>query len=101
MLIDLLEQQGLGALAQVDLHQRIHRNQELEPLSRMAFAITQVVMQRMEQRQRVQLLEPINQSMKLIAYDEQGDFYLNLREIRDHERPPMAAMPEYRRARQG
>jgi glucosyl-3-phosphoglycerate synthase len=99
MLIDLLEQQGLGALAQVDLHQRIHRNQELEPLSRMAFAITQVVMQRMEQRQRVQLLEPINQSMKLITYAEDGGFHLNLREIRDHERPPMAAMPEYRRLR--
>ncbi len=99
MLIDLLEQQGLGALAQVDLHQRIHRNQELEPLSRMAFAITQVVMQRLEQRQRVQLLEPINQSMKLITYAEDGGFQLNLREIRDHERPPMAAMPEYRRLR--
>jgi nucleotide-binding universal stress UspA family protein len=99
MLIDLLEQQGLSALAQVDLHQRIHRNQELEPLSRMAFAITQVVMQRMEQRQRVQLLEPINQSMKLITYADDGSFHLNLREIRDHERPPMAAMPEYRQLR--
>jgi glucosyl-3-phosphoglycerate synthase len=99
MLIDLLEQQGLGALSQVDLHQRIHRNQELEPLSRMAFAITQVVIQRMEQRQRVQLLEPINQSMKLITYAEDGGFHLNLREIRDHERPPMAAMPEYRQLR--
>jgi glucosyl-3-phosphoglycerate synthase len=99
LLIDLLERHGLGALAQVDLLERIHRNQELVPLSKMAFAITQVVMQRMEQRQRVSLLEPINQSMKLITQREDGGFHLELREIRDHERPPMARIPEYRRLR--
>ncbi|NTU81456.1 MAG: glucosyl-3-phosphoglycerate synthase, partial [Chloroflexales bacterium] len=60
LLIDLLERHGLATLGQVDLLERIHRNQELAPLSKMAFAITQVVMQRMEQRQRVSLLEPVN-----------------------------------------
>jgi nucleotide-binding universal stress UspA family protein len=99
LLIDLLERHGLNALAQVDLLERIHRNQELVPLSKMAFAITQVVMQRMEQRQRVSLLEPVNQSMKLITQREDGGFHLELREIRDHERPPMARIPEYRRRR--
>lgn len=96
MLIDLLEQRGLNALGQVDLLERIHRNQELQPLSKMAFAITQVVIQRMEQRQRVSLLEPVNQSMKLITQREDGSFHLDLREIRDHERPPMLRIPEYR-----
>lgn len=99
LLIDLLERHGLGALAQVDLLERIHRNQELVPLSKMAFAITQVVIQRMEQRQRVSLLEPVNQSMKLITQREDSGFHLELREIRDHERPPMARIPEYRRLR--
>ncbi|MCU0494266.1 MAG: glucosyl-3-phosphoglycerate synthase [Chloroflexaceae bacterium] len=99
MLIDLLEHYGLTALSQVDLQQRIHRNQELVPLSKMAFAITQVVMQRMEQRQKAQLLEPVNQTMKLITYAEDGGFHLDLREIRDHERPPMATIPEYRKLR--
>lgn len=96
LLIDLLEQHGLTALGQVDLLERIHRNQELQPLSQMAFAITQVVIQRMEQRQRVSLLEPVNQSMKLITQREDGSFHLDLREIRDHERPPMLRIPEYR-----
>jgi nucleotide-binding universal stress UspA family protein len=96
MLIDLLERHGLNALSQVDLLERIHRNQELVPLSKMAFAITQVVIQRMEQRQRVSLLEPVNQTMKLITQREDGGFSLELREIRDHERPPMARIPEYR-----
>jgi glucosyl-3-phosphoglycerate synthase len=99
LLIDLLERHGLNALAQVDLLERIHRNQELVPLSKMAFAITQVVIQRMEQRQRVSLLEPVNQTMKLITQREDGGFSLELREIRDHERPPMARIPEYRRLR--
>ncbi|MGQ9927851.1 MAG: glucosyl-3-phosphoglycerate synthase [Chloroflexaceae bacterium] len=96
LLIDLLERHGLNALAQVDLLERIHRNQELVPLSKMAFAITQVVIQRLEQRQRASLLEPVNQTMKLITQREDGSFQLELREIRDHERPPMLHIPEYR-----
>ncbi|NCC35878.1 MAG: glucosyl-3-phosphoglycerate synthase, partial [Chloroflexia bacterium] len=99
MLIDLLEQYGLGALAQVDLLERVHRNQTLVSLSKMAFAITQVVIQRMEQRQRVSLLEPVNQTMKLITQRDDGGFHLELREIRDHERPAMVNIPEYRRLR--
>ncbi len=99
MLIDLLEHHGLSALAQVDLQQRIHRNQELIALSKMAFAIIQVVMQRMEERQRGQLVEPVNQTMKLIRQADDEGFHLELREIRDHERPPMATIPEYRRLR--
>ena len=99
MLIDLLQNYGLSTLAQVDLQQRVHRNQELVPLSKMAFAITQVVMQRLEERQRVRLLEPINQSMKLIRPTEDEQFHLEVRQIRDHERPAMATIPEYRRLR--
>ncbi len=99
LLIDLLEQHGLAALAQVDLLERVHRNQSLVSLSKMAFAITQVVIQRMEQRQRASLLEPVNQTMKLITQRDDGGFHLELREIRDHERPAMSQIPEYRRLR--
>ncbi|MBC8163632.1 MAG: hypothetical protein H7Z42_20690 [Roseiflexaceae bacterium] len=98
LLIDLLQNHGLSALAQADLQQRVHRNQELVPLSKMAFAITQVVMQRLEERQRVRLLEPINQSMKLILPTEHDQFHLEVRQIRDHERPAMISVPEYREA---
>lgn len=97
LLIDLLEQHGLDALAQVDLQQRIHRNQGLQPLSKMAFAIIQVILQRMEEQEHVQLMRPANQSMKLIHYVEDEGFQLEVREIRDHERPPMATIPEYQR----
>jgi glucosyl-3-phosphoglycerate synthase len=47
LLIDLCARFGLGALAQVDLEQRLHRNQSLSALSRMAFALTQVAARRL------------------------------------------------------
>jgi hypothetical protein len=89
--MDLLEHHGLRALAQVDLQQRVHRNQELLQLSKIAFAIIQMVMQRLERRRRVQLLGPINENMKLIR--QAADDALQ-REIRDHGRPPMTTIPE-------
>jgi len=49
-LIDIAERSGLEALGQVDLERRLHRNQELEGLSRMSFVIIQAVMKRLEER---------------------------------------------------
>lgn len=98
LLIDMLEQYGLRALAQVDLQTRIHRNKPLVSLSKMAFAIVQVVMQRLEKRHKLQLLEEINRSMKLISYDPDR-LSLEVEDIADVERPPMIALPEYRRLR--
>jgi nucleotide-binding universal stress UspA family protein len=100
LLIDLLQNYGLGAMAQVDLRQRVHRNQGLKPLSKMAFAIMQVVLQRLGERQQIQLLELANQSMKLIHNVSDEGFQLEVRQIRDHERPPMVVVPEYRERHQ-
>jgi glucosyl-3-phosphoglycerate synthase len=47
MLIDTLRLAGPRAIGQVDLDERIHRNQSLEALSRMAFGIAQVAMRRL------------------------------------------------------
>ncbi len=55
-LIDLVERLGLDGLGQVDLDVRIHRNQELEGLSRMSFVILQAVMKRLEERRRARAL---------------------------------------------
>lgn len=98
MLIDLLDLYGLSSIAQVDLEERVHHNQPLVNLSRMSFAIIQVVVERLEARQKVNLLEDINRSMKLIQQEGER-FYLNLEAIADVERPPMLTIPEYRAAR--
>ncbi len=94
-LIDVLERFGLGALGQVNLRERQHRNQELGALSQMAFAITQVVIKRLEERERLHLTEDVNRTMKLIRLGESG-LSLDVRHIEDRERPPMLEIPEYR-----
>jgi hypothetical protein len=95
LLIDTLETFGLQAIAQVDLLERIHHNQPLPSLSKMSFAIIQVVIRRLEDRHKIRLLEEINKTMNLIRY-EPGGFFLETAEIRERERPPMISLPEYR-----
>jgi glucosyl-3-phosphoglycerate synthase len=46
LLVDTLALEGADAIAQVDVHERIHRNQSIDALSRMAFGILQVAMAR-------------------------------------------------------
>jgi glycosyltransferase involved in cell wall biosynthesis/nucleotide-binding universal stress UspA family protein len=94
MLIDVLERAGLSSIAQVDLEERIHRNQPLQALSKMSFAIIQVVINKLERRFGPDLLEDVNTSMKLIR-QENDHFYLEVQEIIEYERPPMATIPEY------
>lgn len=98
LLIDLLARFGLQALGQVDLEERVHRNQSLHALSKMAFEIVQVVMQRVGETRGVELVEQINRSMKLIRY-ENDDFDLTVADIQIRERPPMITIPEYRSLR--
>jgi glucosyl-3-phosphoglycerate synthase len=93
-LIDIVENFGLHRIAQVDLGLRIHRNQELFDLSKMAFAIMQVAFRRLGDRHRLHLVEEVNRSMKLIHYT-QDRFVLEVQEIGDWERPPLARVPEY------
>ncbi|MGH7846283.1 MAG: glucosyl-3-phosphoglycerate synthase [Candidatus Binatia bacterium] len=99
LLIDLFAYHGLRALAQVDLEERFHRNQSLPALSQMSFAIIQVFMQRLQEKSRMQLLEEVNQSMKLIK--SRGSTYaLEVKEIKERERPPIITLPEYRAKRE-
>ena len=98
MLIDLLERNGLYSIGQVNLEQRIHRNRSLADLSLTAFAIVQVILLRMESRARTRLLEEVNQSMKLIRF-EHDHLSLEVRSVRDVERPPIITIPAYRAAK--
>ncbi|MBI4525390.1 MAG: glucosyl-3-phosphoglycerate synthase [Deltaproteobacteria bacterium] len=98
LLIDLFNEFGLRSVAQVDLEERIHRNQPLAALSQMSFAIIQVFIERLEGKSRIKLIEDVNRSMKLIKHQRRG-YALEVKEIRDQERPPMISIPEYRAAR--
>jgi glucosyl-3-phosphoglycerate synthase len=98
LLIDILTRFGLHALGQVDLQERVHRNQSLMALSKMAFEIVQVVMGRVGSEKGTELVQELNKSIKLIRY-EQDAFQLDIAEIRAQERPPMLTIPEYRAKR--
>jgi glucosyl-3-phosphoglycerate synthase len=100
LLIDLYNQLGLGALAQTDLEVRVHRNQPLVGLSKMSFAILQVFIARMESRYGTHLLDKVNRSMKLVAQEAER-FALDVVEIGDAERPPMATLQAYQARRRG
>lgn len=53
MLIDALRLRGAAAIAQVDLTERVHRNQTLQALSRMAYGIAQVAVRRLTEDGRL------------------------------------------------
>jgi len=94
LLIDIMEEFGLGGLAQVDLLERIHHNQPLPSLSKMSFVIMQVFLNRLEKRHRIQIMEQANLTMNLIRVGPRR-YYLEPEEIRERERPPMRLIPQY------
>ena len=98
LLIDILKKYGLNAIGQVDLEERVHRNQSLLELSKMAFEIVQVVMLRVGAGHGIELVNELNKSMKLIRY-ARNEFQLDVADIRARERPPMLTIPEYRKKR--
>ena len=93
-LIDIAQQIGIEGLGQVDLERRVHRNQELEGLSRMSFVILQAVMKRLEERRKVRLFAELGSTMKL-PRSGRGRLGLEVIELADQERPPMIRVPEY------
>jgi glycosyltransferase involved in cell wall biosynthesis len=95
MVIEMFERFGLEGIGQVDLLERIHHNQSLEALSKMSFVILQAVLRRLEHRYGQSLLEDVNKSMKLIHYANEN-YYLEVEELPERERPPMVELPEYR-----
>jgi glycosyltransferase involved in cell wall biosynthesis/nucleotide-binding universal stress UspA family protein len=94
LLIDIFERYGLRAIAQVDLLERIHHNQELEALSKMSFAIIQTVLKKIEARYERSFIEDVNKTMKLIRYSN-GGYFLDVEEIIERERPPMISLQAY------
>jgi len=94
LLIDILEQAGLSAIGQVDLERRIHRNQPLGNLSQMAYVILQGAIRKLEERHRIELLTEVGRGMKLINTGK-DHFNLEVREIGDEIRQPIASVPAY------
>jgi glucosyl-3-phosphoglycerate synthase len=96
MLIDAAAAVGVEAIAQVDLGVRVHRNQPLEALARMAFEITQAATHRLLRSERVALGDGGGPPERFVQFIRAPDRRPVLVEhaIRVTERPPLR---EFRR----
>ncbi|MDR2020375.1 MAG: glucosyl-3-phosphoglycerate synthase [Treponema sp.] len=94
-LIDILYLAGTGALAQVDLDLRIHRNQDTAALGKMAYGILNTFLSRGEKYGVLRMMRELGD--RHISLETAGDNHRVIKtEIPLVERPPMIEIPEYR-----
>ncbi len=91
MLIDTLLLAGPRAIGQVDLDERIHRNQSLEALSRMAFGLAQVAMRRLAEDGRLAPGVSLPETYMQFTRSEEGVERAEHR-IEVIERPPLRSL---------
>jgi glucosyl-3-phosphoglycerate synthase len=95
LLVDVVDQRGLDALAQVDLDRRIHRNHTMHELARMAFEVLQAGLLRLESLGRVEVRAELHRTLN--QFQNLGEGYRpEPTSIEIGERPPAASRPEYR-----
>ena len=98
MLIDIFKRGGLECIAQVDLDQRVHRNQSTVSLGRMAFGILQVFLQKIEGEEGSGIDDLTKQLPRLMRQVKMEGEKYGFQEypINEQERPPMIQVEKYR-----
>lgn len=91
LLIDALRHRGAGAIAQVDVHERVHRNQPVDVLGRMAFTILHVAMRRLIDEGRAAGMEELPTAFAQFTRTEETTA-LQTRDVVVSERPPMTSV---------
>lgn len=96
MLVDIYCRFGMEAIGQVDLVERLHRNQPVPALGRMSFQIMQAVFLRLQEQGKARFLEGYRTEMTQVDYRD-GGYLLEKKALEVEERPPMIEVEEYRR----
>jgi len=96
MLIDIQKKFGLRVCAQVDLKKRVHRNQSLQSLSKMAFGILGVFAKRANSLGKLVLVREVKERLRLIVHEDK-QYKINKIEINDKQRDPIITIKEYRK----
>lgn len=96
MLIDIKKKFGLKSIAQVDLIERVHRNQPLENLSKMAYGILQVLIERANTLGKIITPKSIKKTYAFIDYSIGGQFEFMRKKILEVQRPPIIKIKEYK-----
>jgi glucosyl-3-phosphoglycerate synthase len=95
LLLDVLDRHGLDAIAQVDLDRRVHRNQPVPQLGRMAFVIQQAILTRLVRQGRLSVDGEWSTVLHQFTNRER-DYRMTPHELPCVDRPPMVSVPGYR-----
>ncbi|MFC1704863.1 glucosyl-3-phosphoglycerate synthase, partial [Nanoarchaeota archaeon] len=97
LLIDICKRFGLKKMAQVDLVRRVHRNQSIYSLSKMAYGILRVFSLRASQFGKlIPIREQLRNTIRL-PRKKDGDYFLEEKKIIEKERPPIITLKKYRK----
>jgi glucosyl-3-phosphoglycerate synthase len=96
MLIDVVERLGLGAMAQVDLGVRRHRNSDDVTLGRMGAQVYLALLSRLERHGRIVLADDVSPVLTQFVR-EQDRFAAVTTDVSVAERPPILSVPAYPR----
>ena len=94
MLIEIYERYGLGTIAQVNVKRRVHRNQPLSALSRMAFCIMQALTGKLEHYGKLRLETGLNKVYNQIEYLNK-EYIITPLKLEEKQRPPIIQIKEY------
>lgn len=94
MILDIYEKWGLDVMAQVDLERRVHRNQDIKALGRMAFAILKTFLHRVEKLGLIDIKKEMFDEMIQYSLD-QNEYQAEVYKTKGDERPPIIEIPEY------
>lgn len=95
-LVDIARGAGVGAIAQVNMERRVHRNQSLPSLGRMSFGILQTFLRRLEKHGQASFASAWGREyLSVLAVG--GAREIARAEVQSLERPPMITIPEYRK----
>lgn len=100
LLLDVEARFGLSCMAQVDLEVRVHRNQDLESLRKMAFGILRVLLTRAEQQGKIVLMDNLNSQLICVLKNEFNQFEIDFKDVNEVERSAMILCKEYQQKRQ-
>ncbi len=94
LLVDLLEEQGLAAMAQVDLGTRVHKHQGTSALGRMS---CQIMLTAWSRLQRHGLMVASEEPAPVLAQfrRDEGGHHADVRDVSVAQRPPMIQVPGY------
>jgi len=104
LLIAMYQRYGLPSIAQVDLQEPLNHagdSPSMETLAESAHATLQVFIGDLERRHGLVLVNDIDRTMKIVRryfVPDSADaerLHLEVREVREHVRPPMIEIPEY------